>query len=774
MPWPILSDYSEAVQNPQICFTDPDLRAGTATSTPLGLPRSISGAFASVYQFSCPSGRWAVRCFLREFADHQARYQAISQHLAAQLPWMVGFEFQPKGIRVNGRLFPIVKMEWIDGEPLNTYVARNLGQPQTLSQLGRQWIEMLAALKGAQIAHGDLQHGNILVSQSRLRLIDYDGMFVPALQGRGSHEEGHRNFQHPKRTARDFDATLDHFSAWVIFISISALVVEPGLWPALNAGDECLLFRRTDFERPDRSPAFQAFDRSSKPELRALGIRLRAMLTEPLARIPSLDGTMSLAALAPSPAPSPAYARASALPMWLESHVTDESMVDRTAPKKAAVATVDPHAASATWIIDHLVDKSPMPAVLLDDCPLAFERVTIFLLAAIWTACAAVAVYLATPFAIGTAGAVALSTLAVVYACVLVRFRSMPACRSRSTARRGLAMARRPLQEIAARLSAVASERERELKPLTALRAQYHAEPRSLQTQLAALYGKLEQSLATLNERRSAITHEEMETMRALEARTESEIDRLNKLRFSIDQVEQKELDRLGATARSQHVQNALTSARVRSASIHGIGPKLKATLQAYGINCAADVNYRSINGIPGIGPAKANTLLAWRMQIVQQATFSAPIPNGPDADVIRSRYRYQRQNILDSIAKAKAREDAERQARVRSFSDLRATIDQEEADAKRKHDEAAHIARQECERRRQALEQQFRNRERSIKKKVKKLNESEAALQRSLFGQQIKVAQLERELGRFRLITFRAFLAQVVWLRTREGRKTP
>lgn len=119
--WPIASDYSDAVQNPRLAFKDPELCAGRPKLDRLGLPWPISGMFASVYQFECPPRRWAVRCFLREFADQQRRYHAISQHLkTSKLPQCVDFEYQREGIRINGAWYPILKMEWIDGVPLNS------------------------------------------------------------------------------------------------------------------------------------------------------------------------------------------------------------------------------------------------------------------------------------------------------------------------------------------------------------------------------------------------------------------------------------------------------------------------------------------------------------------------------------------------------------------------------------------------------------------------------------------------------------------------------
>ena len=94
MGWPTPQDYQEAIQSPRLCFSDLELKQGLSSLDSLGLPKPISGAFASVYQMNCANRRWAVRCFLREFADQERRYLAISDHLkSVKLPCMVGFQF---------------------------------------------------------------------------------------------------------------------------------------------------------------------------------------------------------------------------------------------------------------------------------------------------------------------------------------------------------------------------------------------------------------------------------------------------------------------------------------------------------------------------------------------------------------------------------------------------------------------------------------------------------------------------------------------------------
>src|SRR2546426_778562 len=153
MPWPTPQDYNEAIQNPRLSFDDPTLKAGAPELTSLGLPRPITGGFASVYRIHCGQQDWAVRCFLRDFPDQQRRYAAISNHLSAvKLPYTVGFEFLPHGIKIRGQWYPILKMEWVEGELLNDYIKKYLRSSSTLLTLANRWIAMSSALQQASIA----------------------------------------------------------------------------------------------------------------------------------------------------------------------------------------------------------------------------------------------------------------------------------------------------------------------------------------------------------------------------------------------------------------------------------------------------------------------------------------------------------------------------------------------------------------------------------------------------------------------------------------------
>jgi hypothetical protein len=236
----------------------------------LGLPRPICGQFASVYELENGGSRWAVKCFLRNIPDLHSRYAKISAHLSkCELPYFITFEYQQKGIRVRGDFYPIVKMEWVEGLGLNQFVENNLSNKTVLAALERDWLSLLEDLQSVRVAHGDLQHGNVLVTdEGCLRLIDYDGMWVPKLKGQKSHETGHPDYQSPLRTQNDYNSDIDQFAGDVIHVAIRALSAQPKLWQKYNNGDN-LLFRRQDYLDPHSSDVFRDVEALGDEEIRS-------------------------------------------------------------------------------------------------------------------------------------------------------------------------------------------------------------------------------------------------------------------------------------------------------------------------------------------------------------------------------------------------------------------------------------------------------------------------------------------------------------------------
>jgi len=178
------------------------------------------------------------------------QYSLIDTHLNAHPNLhLTSFEFDPDGILVGGRRYPIVSMEWIDGPTLDLYVEQILADKPALTHLADEWLKVIGSLRETQAAHGDLQHGNLIIQNSQFRLIDLVGMFVPAMQGLNSNEIGHPHYQHPLRSFKDFNLGLDNFSSLVIYLSLLALAEAPELWRDFH--DENLIFAKPDFVNLD-------------------------------------------------------------------------------------------------------------------------------------------------------------------------------------------------------------------------------------------------------------------------------------------------------------------------------------------------------------------------------------------------------------------------------------------------------------------------------------------------------------------------------------------
>jgi hypothetical protein len=286
---PSLSEYQAALQHPDTAFVDPALRRGSIVTDPLGMPKVVSGGFALTYQVQTASGRFAVRCFHRASPDLEGRYRAIQPVVAQLSRVFVPVEYQDEGVRVFGRSHPITKMRWIDGRQLGSYL-ESQPPPSAIQRIESALHDVLHELERSGVAHGDIQHGNVMIDrQGAVRLIDYDGMYVPGLAGRTAAEAGHVNYQHPLRTDQ-FDGTLDRFAIIVLTVALRALRADPCLWERYSDGDN-VLFRRKDFVDPAASPLFAEL--STLPQVAPLATRLAQIAMGPFVAVPRLEQFLS-------------------------------------------------------------------------------------------------------------------------------------------------------------------------------------------------------------------------------------------------------------------------------------------------------------------------------------------------------------------------------------------------------------------------------------------------------------------------------------------------
>jgi hypothetical protein len=261
----------------------------------LGIPLSWCGNFAIVFKLVSPTGEaWAVKCFTREVADQQGRYGHISRHLEqSRKRFAVQMEYQAEGLLLGGKPYPIVKMAWVEGQTLNELVRSQAGSPGTLSQLGQLWLRLASELREARMAHGDLQHGNVLLVPGKsasamvLRLVDYDGMWVPDLDGKPPGERGHPNYQHPERLrSGGYFREVDRFSHLVIYTAFQSLITGgAALWSQHDNGEN-LLFREADFAHPATSRLFPSLLTQADPSAAALAGHLACASVGPLNEVP--------------------------------------------------------------------------------------------------------------------------------------------------------------------------------------------------------------------------------------------------------------------------------------------------------------------------------------------------------------------------------------------------------------------------------------------------------------------------------------------------------
>ena len=290
MHYPSLAEYSDALQlSLGIALSDPLLGRGTLCSRGPGQPVVRSGNFALTFEVVADGRSYAVRCFHKPSDSLQTRYDAMARHVRPiRSACFVDFEFQPSGITTESGTYPIVRMDWAHGQTLAAFVAEHRTDVHALEQLRVSLREISRELHGHGIAHGDIQPTNVIVqSPTHLRLIDYDGMFVPQLAGLQSTELGQRNFQHSGRRGRHFDASLDSFAFSLLDLTLDALCRRPELWEQSDSDADAFILRTADIADPASSPAYSLL--ASVPGLEPRVRHFAAICAAPFEQVPTFE-----------------------------------------------------------------------------------------------------------------------------------------------------------------------------------------------------------------------------------------------------------------------------------------------------------------------------------------------------------------------------------------------------------------------------------------------------------------------------------------------------
>ncbi len=263
MQYPLISEYVRAIQDASNNLDE--LAHLVPVLDDHGEPYRSSGAFAVVFKMKDEqTGKcYALKCFTEEQEGRAEAYRQIADELEfVDSSYITFVKYLDKEIFVDSSCeedeFPVLLMDWIDGETMENYIAENYQDNYAMAMLCYRFCKMAAWLRSQPFAHGDIKPDNIMVRpDGSLTLIDYDGMFVPAMKGQKSPTIGTKDFSHPLRTVDDFDETIDDFALASIALSLKAVSLKPSLLDEYGAADR-LLFSAADYRDLSKSNVLSA------------------------------------------------------------------------------------------------------------------------------------------------------------------------------------------------------------------------------------------------------------------------------------------------------------------------------------------------------------------------------------------------------------------------------------------------------------------------------------------------------------------------------------
>jgi hypothetical protein len=664
--YPLRADYVDALQNPAITLADPVLRRGTVACDKHGFPRPISGAFASVFQVTLVDGhRYAVKCFCQFVPDQERRYREISAALRMlHHPALVEFEYQQQGILVADSWYPVLKMEWVEAQSLLSWVEMNRFNGRRLHAVADQLVTIVADLEKAGIAHGDLQHGNLLIeSGDRLRLIDYDGMYVPALDGLPANEKGLANYQPSTRGNHHFRPGLDRFSAWVIYVSLISLASAPHLWQMRAEGDEKLLFEAADYINPERSQALIALRKTGHGHLIHLADLIAELARTPVEEMPEFDPAGLLNRLIASGG-VPSERTATDLPLWMDNAgVTAGAPSSLSLPESAS-------SADGSWLSEYLPTAEPKGFA---GSRISIIRTVNILVIVLGAGSALTEILTASSSVFGAATVL----LSFVVSFIVLWF----------------AYKRHPYY-IEARQKRLA---------LTAAQQEFHSaedKHRTLADQRARVDADLRDRCKKIGEARTRSSVERQRATAATQATLNSALGTLTKKLTAVNASETSRRAARLQQIQETHIAQKLSQVEISKNPPSGIGDQLAKRLTQKGIRTAADFTGFYITGsssargettwlelsnrqkvhVDGIGPKKAQALDDWRKNLIAYARQSAPTRLDDLAEKqLQAELFTERQHLNQQAVDAKAKAQRDQTAAIDRERAARYDLDRQE-----------------------------------------------------------------------------------------------
>lgn len=258
--FPSRSDYETVIRRLDLFAADSAVKAGKVLMRKDGLfPQAFSGGRAVVFPVLIKSRKYAIKCWIQSLGALEERYQAISQLIqSSKPPYLIESVYREKELLFNGIRYPVLQMQWSESRTLKEWISAHINDSSLLSDLAQRFLEVVADMHSMNMSHGDLQHENILISDSSaITLVDYDSIYLKGLDHLDDEVKGLPGFQHQSRSRQaKASPKSDYLSEYVIYTTLVALSKKPELWKQAKDHNR-LLFSQDDLSNPMSSDLFR-------------------------------------------------------------------------------------------------------------------------------------------------------------------------------------------------------------------------------------------------------------------------------------------------------------------------------------------------------------------------------------------------------------------------------------------------------------------------------------------------------------------------------------